>query len=120
MTHPARLLRRILSFATLIAFAVVGHAVSVHGTVTDPLGAPIANATVALVQNGKVVVAAKTGFDGGYTLVSADSGRFYVLASGKSFRQLQTKSFFGETLDDVQQNIVLEPEWVRQSVVVTA
>lgn len=120
MTHPARPLRRILCIAALLAVAVAAHGVSVHGTVTDPLGAPIANATVALVQNGKVILAGKTGYDGGFTLVSAESGRFYVLASGKSFRQLQTKSFFGERLDDVQQNIVLEPEWVRQSVVVTA
>lgn len=119
MTYFARPLRRILCIASFVACATAGRAVSIHGTVTDPLGAPIPNATVALVHDGKVIVAGKTGYDGGYTLVSADSGRFYVLASGKSFRQLQTKSFFGEQLDDVQQNIVLEPEWVRQSVVVT-
>lgn len=120
MTHSARPVRRFFCIASLVSCAAAGHAVSVHGTVTDPLGAPVANATVALVHDGKVVVAGKTGYDGGYTLVSADSGRFYVLASGKSFRQLQTKSFFGEKLDDVEQNVVLEPEWVRQLVVVTA
>lgn len=96
------------------------HAVSVSGTVTDPLGYPIANAIVALVHNGKVLVNGRTGVDGGYTLVSAASGRFYVLASGISFRQLATQSFYANTLDTVTQNIVLEPEWVRQSVVVTA
>ena len=48
------------------------------------------------------------------------SGRFYVLAGGKSFRELTTSSFYGGEFDSVEQNIVLEPEWVRQSIVVTA
>jgi iron complex outermembrane receptor protein/vitamin B12 transporter len=95
-------------------------AVVVHGRVTDPLGAGIANADVALVYNGKVIVAGKTESDGSYSLSTSSSGRFYVLASGSSFRQLATQSFYGGALDVVDQEIVLEPEWVRQSVVVTA
>ncbi|HTV15429.1 MAG TPA: TonB-dependent receptor [Acidobacteriaceae bacterium] len=119
MTHASRPARRFLIFLGWLGFAATSYAVSVHGTVTDPLGVPIANATVALVQDGNVIRVGRTGFDGGYTLVSSQSGRFYVLASGHSFRQLQTQSFYGRQLDDVEQNIVLEPEWVRQSVVVT-
>lgn len=108
------------ALALLLAFATALHAVSVHGTVTDPLGYPIANATVGLIYNGNVLVSGRTGPDGGYTLVDAASGRFYVLASGISFRQLATQSFYSGRFDNVEQNIVLEPEWVRQSVVVTA
>jgi vitamin B12 transporter len=119
MTLALRPLCRLLSAFLLFASAAALHAVSVSGTVTDPLGYPIANAVVALVQNGKVIISARTGADGGYTLVSGHSGRFYVLASGRSFRQLETHSFYGGTLSAVVQNIVLEPEWVRQSVVVT-
>ena len=120
MTHFSRSARRILGFILLFAATAASYAVSVHGTVSDPLGAPIANAVVGLVHDGKVIISGRTGPDGSYTLVSADSGRFYVLASGNSFRQLQTQSFYGRTLDDVEQNVVLEPEWVRESVVVTA
>ncbi|MGD0367688.1 MAG: TonB-dependent receptor plug domain-containing protein [Acidobacteriaceae bacterium] len=126
MTFLTRPLRRLLSIfellapAFLLASATLLHAVSVHGTVTDPLGYPIANATVALVQNGTVLVNGSTGPDGAYTLVSSESGRFYVLASGISFRQLATESFYGGRFDGVEQNVVLEPEWVRESVVVTA
>jgi vitamin B12 transporter len=120
MTHFSRPVCRFLTILGWLSFAAAGYAVSVHGTVTDPLGAPIANATVALVQNGNVILVGKTGFDGGYTLTSSKSGRFYVLASGHSFRQLQTQSFYGGQLDNVEQNVVLEPEWVRESVVVTA
>jgi iron complex outermembrane receptor protein/vitamin B12 transporter len=88
--------------------------------VTDPLGSPIANASVGLVHDGKVLVSGLTGPDGTYTLVSPESGQFYVLASGISFRQLETESFFGGRFDGVEKNVVLEPEWVRESVVVTA
>jgi len=119
MTHVLRPLRRLLSTFLVFACATALHAVSVSGTVTDPLGYPIANAVVALVQDGKVIHAVRTGPDGGYTLVSGRSGRFYVLASGRSFRQLETQSFYGGKLSAVVENIVLEPEWVRQSVVVT-
>ncbi|HVT99939.1 MAG TPA: TonB-dependent receptor plug domain-containing protein, partial [Acidobacteriaceae bacterium] len=111
---------RLFALALLCAVPPGLHAVSVHGTITDPLGYPIANATVALVQNGQVLLSARTGRDGGYAIVSPGSGRFYVLASGVSFRQLQTQSFYGGRFDNVEQNVILEPETVRQSVVVTA
>jgi vitamin B12 transporter len=126
MTQDSRPVGRFLSFLPIAAaILVLGaapalRAVSVHGTVTDPLGYPISGAIVGLLQNGKVLVHGRTGNDGSYTLTSAASGRFYVLASGISFRQLATQSFYSGPLDDVEQNIVLEPAWVRQSVVVTA
>lgn len=121
--RPAGRLLRFLWFSTAIlclAAPPLARAVSVHGTVTDPLGYPIADAVVGLVQNGQVLVNGRTGPDGQYTLTSAATGRFYVLASGISFRQLATESFYAGQLDNVEQNIVLEPEWVRQSIVVTA
>ena len=120
MTHRLRPARRLLCISILLATAAASHAVSVHGTVTDTLGEPIAGAAVGLVHDGKVIKSVLTGADGSYTLVSPDSGRFYVLASGRTFRQLATQSFFGGQFDFVEQNVVLEPEWVRQSVVVTA
>ena len=39
----------------------------VHGTVTDPLGAAVVGANVALVQNGKVVTNTHTDSAGGFT-----------------------------------------------------
>ena len=100
--------------------AVTAHAVTVHGTVSDTLGRPISGATVALLQNGKVIVTVQSLYDGSFQLNSAASGQFNVLAGGVSFRQLISKVFYGASLDSVEQNVVLEPEWVRQSVVVTA
>jgi vitamin B12 transporter len=108
----------LISFLLLAALPL--RAVVVNGRVTDTLGQPIANASISLIQNGKVVVASKTASDGSYQLSNSATGRFYVLAGGQSFRQLATESFYGGSLDAVEQNIVLEPEWVRQSIVVTA
>ena len=112
--------RRALALVCSLLAAPFVQAVTVHGTVSDPLGRPISNATVALLQGGKVVVNAHSLSDGSYQLTTSASGQFNVLAGGVSFRQLTTENFYGGTLDSVEQNIVLEPEWVRQSIVVTA
>ncbi len=95
-------------------------AVIVHGIVTDTLGAAVPNATVALVENGQSIANAKTAADGSYQLSTSDSGRFYVLVAGQSFRQLATQSFFAQSLQSFEQNVMLEPETVRQQIVVTA
>ncbi|HMD21057.1 MAG TPA: TonB-dependent receptor [Alloacidobacterium sp.] len=112
--------RLTLIFASALFAALPLRAVVVRGRVTDSLGLPIPNANVSLIQNGKVVVVSKTQSDGTYSLTSSVNGRFYVLAGGDSFRQLATQSFYGGALDGVEQDIVLEPEWVRQAIVVTA
>ncbi|HEY0785309.1 MAG TPA: TonB-dependent receptor plug domain-containing protein, partial [Acidobacteriaceae bacterium] len=121
MTHPIHRLWR--GFALLIASLGATcplYAVVVRGLVTDSLGRPISHAVVALVDNGRVVESVTSGADGSYQLSSATAGRFYVLATGISFRQLTTESFYGEALSSVEKNITLEPETLRESVVVTA
>lgn len=112
--------RRVLAPVCYLLAASLAQAVTVHGTVTDPLGRPVLGATVALIQGGKVIATARAAYDGTYQLSSSASGQFNVLAGGISFRQVKTKIFYGGTLDAVEQNVVLEPEWVRQSIVVTA
>jgi len=95
-------------------------AVTVHGTVTDPVGRPIPGALVALIQNGKVVTNNHTNPDGTYQLSTSTSGQFYILAAGISFRQLATSGFYAGVFDSIEQDVVLAPDWVRQSIVVTA
>jgi vitamin B12 transporter len=106
-------------FASLVCVRPLTAAV-IHGTVTDPLGAAVPNATVALVQAGKVVTNGRSGPDGSFDLNTSVSGRFFVLVAAPSFRQVSTASFFASTFDRIEQNVVLEPEWVRQQIVVTA
>jgi vitamin B12 transporter len=120
MVTLLRPLGRSLLLSACCLSAPTLHAVIVHGVVTDPLNAPISGATVALVENGKVVLTVRAGADGSYQMSVPDAGRFYVLAGGISFRQLTTEGFYGAPLDDVEKNVTLEPETVRQAIVVTA
>jgi vitamin B12 transporter len=119
----SRLVRRTLLLASLILpplSIVTASAAIVHGTVTDPLGAAVAGANVALVQNGKVVTNTHTDSVGGFTLSCGTGGRFLVIAAAPSFRQVITQTFYAAKLASVQQDVVLEADTVRQSIVVTA
>ncbi len=116
---PARV-RRLLAAAALLSCAPSLHAVSVRGVITDPLNKPISGAVVALVDNGKIVITQRTGSDGRYTLSTSNAGRYYVLATGVNFRQLSTESFYGGAFSSIVKNITLEPDTLRESVVVTA
>ncbi len=121
--HDAGGLARHFSAATLLLAATCStalHAAEVRGRVTDPLGAAIAGARLTLIHNGKVVGSVASSGDGSYVLRTGQSGRFYVLVAGATFRQIQTQSFYAGTLDAHTENVVLEPADVRQEVVVSA
>jgi iron complex outermembrane receptor protein/vitamin B12 transporter len=108
--------------ATLLiaASALTAHAASIHGIVTDATGARVTGASVALISNGQVIASAASVADGSFTLTTGLSGRFFLLVSASNFRQLQTPDFYGGQFDSVERNLVLEPAWVRESIVVTA
>ncbi|HWG22022.1 MAG TPA: TonB-dependent receptor plug domain-containing protein [Terracidiphilus sp.] len=118
--------RRFVSFpfallaAILIFIAPIAHAAAVRGVVTDASGARISGATVALLQDGKIVTTTVSAADGSYEILTGATGRFFLITSAKSFRQLETPGFYAGRLDTVERNLVLEPEWARESIVVTA
>jgi vitamin B12 transporter len=119
----ARLSRVILSLLIvnlLSAGAAVCKAASIHGVVTDPSGAKITGANVVLLSNGKVVTAGVSTADGSFQISTGTTGRFFLVVSAKSFRQVETPGFYAGALDYIERNVVLEPEWVRESIVVTA
>jgi iron complex outermembrane receptor protein/vitamin B12 transporter len=95
-------------------------AASIRGVVTDTTGAKITGATVVLVSNGKVVASAVSTADGSFQILTGADGRFFLAVSAKSFRQLETPGFYAGRLDSIERNLVLEPEWARESIVVTA
>lgn len=111
---------RLSALLALIVISFSAHAASIRGVVTDASGARISGATVALLQNGKVIANTVSGADGSYQILTGSAGRFFLLTSAKSFRQIETPVFYAGQLDTVERNVVLEPEWVRDSVVVTA
>jgi len=107
--------------ATLIAaIATVCPAASIRGVVTDPSGAKVSGANVLVLSNGKAVASAVSSADGSYQVLTGADGRFFLVVSAKTFRQLETPGFYAGRLDSIERNLVLEPEWVRDSIVVTA
>lgn len=112
--------RRILPVLAAIFFAISAYAASIRGKVTDSSGARVSGATVSLLQGSTIVGSAVSGADGSFEITTGASGRFFLVASAQSFRQLETPAFYADRLDSIERSIVLEPEWVRQSIVVTA
>jgi vitamin B12 transporter len=104
----------------LLFLGISARAAEVHGIVTDASGAQVTNATVVLVSNGKAAGTTHTGSDGGFQIINGAQGRFYLLISAKGFRQLETPGFYAGRLDNVERNLVLELQWVRESIVVTS
>ncbi len=104
----------------LLASSLPTDAAVVRGTVTDTLGAPIAHANVALLKNGSIIAQTVSQGDGSYQLTSSSSGRFYVLASAGTFKQVTTQSFFAGPVDSHTENLVMEPAVVRQEIVVSS
>ena len=108
-------------FATLLlAQSVLCLAASVRGVVTDATGAKVTGASVSLFSDGKLAGTAVSSSDGSFQILTGTSGRFFLIVSAKSFRQLQTPDFYAGQFDSVQRNLVLEPAWVRESIVVSA
>jgi len=125
IASPLRdLTRRALLFlfpAIFLLFASTScSAASIHGVVTDTTGAKITGANVVLISDGQVIAAAVSTADGSFQMTTGGEGRFFLVVSANSFRQLQTPDFYAGKLDNVERTLVLEPEWVRESIVVTA
>jgi vitamin B12 transporter len=104
----------------LLLSASVLHAGVIRGTVTDTSGATVVGATVVLMNGAKYVAKTVSTADGSYQLVTGQSGRFSLIITAQSFRQLAPPSFYAGAGDSVERNLVMEPEWVHQSIVVTA
>ncbi|MGA9069676.1 MAG: TonB-dependent receptor plug domain-containing protein, partial [Terracidiphilus sp.] len=104
----------------LLAAASFCHAASIRGVVADTTGAKVVGANIVLISGGLNVGSAVTSADGSFQIHTGVEGRFFLLVSSPGFRQLDTPSFFAGRLDSVERNLVLEPEWVRESIVVTA
>jgi vitamin B12 transporter len=101
-------------------FATVAHAGVIRGTVTDTTGATVKGATVALFNGGKYVSTTISTADGTFQFVTGRGGRFTLVITAQSFRQLDPPFFYAGAGDNVERHLVMEPEWVHQSIVVTA
>jgi iron complex outermembrane receptor protein/vitamin B12 transporter len=100
--------------ATLLEAGVI------RGTVTDTSGATVVGASIVLMNGAKYVGKTVSTSDGSYQLVTGQSGRFSLVITAQSFRQLEPPSFYANAGASIERNLVMEPEWVHQSIVVTA
>jgi vitamin B12 transporter len=103
----------------LLTSATLSLAASIRGVVTDTTGAKVTGASIALMSNGKVIASSVSGSDGSFEISTGVSGRYFLVVSASSFRQLQTPDFYAGQFDSVERSLVLEPAWVRESIVVT-
>ncbi len=116
-----RVLTRALALLLLVAGAVFCPAASIRGVVTDTTGAKIIGANVVLVSSkGKAIASGISTADGNFQIHTGVEGRFFLIVSSSGFRQLETPDFYAGQFDSIERNMVLEPEWVRESIVVTA
>lgn len=117
---PSICIRRALAVALLTQLAIVCHAASIRGVVTDTTGAKVTGASIALMSNGTVIASSVSSSDGSFQVTTGTPGRFFLVVSASSFRQLQTPDFYGGQFDSIERNLVLEPAWVHESIVVAA
>jgi len=80
----SRSLRAFAAFVCLIllSFDVTARAAVIRGTVTDPLGRPVAGARVELRSRGDTVQSVETATDGAYRIETEGQGRFELAACG--------------------------------------
>jgi vitamin B12 transporter len=116
----SRALRHAVAAILFAILATASYAASIRGVVTDGTGAKVTGASVSLVSNGTVVASSVSNSDGSFQLTTGTAGRFFLVVTAKSFRQLQTPDFYAGQLDSIERDLVLEPAWVRESIVVAA
>ena len=116
---PARRLFGSLCAIALI-FCLRASAGVIQGTVTDTTGATVKGASIILLNGGKYVSTTISAADGGYQFTSGKAGRFTLTIVAHGFRQLDIPAFYSASMDTVERDLVLEPDWVHQAIVVTA
>ena len=94
---------------------------SILGTVTDPSGAVISGATVALTNEGTgASLSTTTGSDGLYKFSPVRIGSYKIDVSYQGFQSMTAKGVTVNVGADVVQNFTMKPGSVSQSIEVSA
>jgi vitamin B12 transporter len=104
----------------LVSLLSAAQAATVRGKVTDPLGAAVADATVALLsQNGKAAEG-KTDAEGRYELTVRSPGRFHLRVAASGFAPAESDWFYLGSSDALSRDVFLKIKSMAEEVVVTA
>ena len=107
-----------LLLAPLTALGAEGG--SVHGTVTDPLGAVVVSAMVELLDGTTVVQSTVTDANGNYAFHLAKTAHYQVRAAAPTFQSTTSNSVFVSATAQAQVDITLSTQTLTQQVTVTA
>lgn len=93
---------------------------SVHGIVTDPLGAVVPDARVELLSKGQRVAETVTDAEGKYELMAKQSGLFHLRVTAPTFAVLETDPFYLGNSQTISRDVLLKIKGMAEEVVVTA
>lgn len=108
-----------LAFA-LTTIPAIAEGGSIHGTVTDPLGAVVSGAHVELLRQGKPVSATTTDSEGKYRFLPLPPGRYQVRTTAPSFASQQSDAIYVGSSSNAAVDLTLKLASVSQQVVVSA
>jgi vitamin B12 transporter len=106
-----------LALTTISAIAEGG---SIHGTVTDPLGAVVSGAQVELLRQGKQVSVTTTDSEGKYRFLPLPPGRYQVRTTAPSFATQQSDAIYIGSSSNAAVDLTLKVGSISQQVVVSA
>jgi len=113
-----------LVFCILVPITVYGQGAStaaVTGTITDPKGASVPDATVELLDpTTSITTTVATGADGGYLFPAVPPGTYKVTITARGFRQAVVSNVRVEVGKSALVNVVMELGQITQTVEVTA
>jgi iron complex outermembrane receptor protein/vitamin B12 transporter len=116
-------IRSILAVLFLLEFAITlwgSEPVIIRGTVTDPLGAAIANAKVELLEEKEIIASAVTGADGEYRLPIGPGRRYRLRVSASSFQDSEIDVPCPAHAHEIEVNAILSIAPLTSQITVTA
>jgi vitamin B12 transporter len=93
---------------------------SIHGVITDPLGAVVAEATVDLLQGVRKAATTKSDSQGHYQFSTVTPGRYTIRAAAPSFAPQQSDAVYVGAGNTALVNLALKIGPVSQQIVVSA
>lgn len=98
----------LIAAAVLFVLLLPARAVVVRGTVTTPLGLPIGNARIQLIQGQRVSAFTFSQPDGTFEVRTASPGRFLLLTSAAPYTPSIGEAFYGGLTSVLTRNITME------------